>query len=459
MINSISFLNNTYNKNLDLSLKQPVKNIGSLYGVSSCSQTAPIFSGNVVAYSKINTVLSPSDEQKYTYLVNYLKDVPISANAESLSCTRQLDFLLKNGKLLAKSAHDSSTTLDNLYDMATKKRAENLNPKNIISNTLDILCNPRVVTQTFGDIPLHEKQAILAALPDDDPVKKDPSLMDVEASATCAAASNEVNFADKYPAEFSRWVSGLSSEDKAVMVDLKLNSLSKNPLEALTILKILDAQQESFSFDKARLKITTDKNAYIRAKIQDNYWDKGERNVVDVLIQSAIMHTGSQNAYDSLTDTPAGLIEVEKTFVESVIKNKEITSLVYQKIDDDQNLIDYNCSFDKMQKHITDTIDAGDDVIIGYVLTNKTSGKTQSSLYNPKIDGEPNKVINGHEITIVDYKKDNYGKVTFVCVDTDDDNSKFVEYSADWLLPKLHHAGYPAKIVEKDEKEIMKNVA
>lgn len=458
MINSIGISNNItknpVSSKKQFDVKDTFNNPVSFKGANSS-----VSAQNVLAYSNINTSLSPTDSQKYAYLLSFLSDVPISLNSDNMSCAMQLNKLLKNGKLLSKSANDNSTTLDNLYEIATTKRAYDLNAKNIISNTLDILSNPRIVTQAFGDIPQHEKQAILDSLPEDDPIKKDPSLMDVEASATCAAASNEVNFADKYPAEFARWVSKLSGEDKAVYVDLKLNALSKNPLEAITILNILDAQKQGFSFNKVKLKVSTDKNAYIRAKIQDKYWDKGERNVVDVLIQSAIMHTGSQNTYNSLSDTPAGLIEVEKTFVESVIKNKEITSLVYQKIDDDQNLVGYNCSFEKMQQHILDTIDAGDDVIIGYVLTNETSGKTKSPMYNPKTDGQPNKVINGHEITIVDYKKDANGKVTFVCVDTDDDDPRFIEYSADWLLPKLHHAGYPAQIVEKDEKEIMKNVA
>ena len=62
------------------------------------------------------------------------------------------------------------------------------------------------------------------------------------------------------------------------------------------------------------------------------------------------MQLGSQNTYNSLIDARGGkfntnsqgLIEIEKTFVESLIKDKEITSLVYQKIDDDQNLLCYN---------------------------------------------------------------------------------------------------------------------
>ncbi len=444
--------------------------------VNSCVNSASFNSGNVLTAQKklsftasipvfLNTSLTDSDRKKYTYLLDFMKNYPISQNAEGLSCSKQLELLLKNGKLLSRSKSDNSTTLDNLYSIATEKRAFNLNQRNLISNVLDVLTNPRVVSQTFGDIPISEQRNIITSLNIDDPAKTNPSLMNVTASGTCAAASNEVNLADKYPAEYARWVSKLSSEDKALYLDINLSSISKNPLEAITIINLLEAQKVSMDFNKVKIKVNTDENAYIRAQIQDKYWDKGERNVANVLVQSAIMQLGSQNTYNSLIDARGGkfntnsqgLIEIEKTFVESLIKDKEITSLVYQKIDDDQNLLGYNCSFDKMKKHIKDTIDSGEDVIIGYVLTNETSGRTASRYYNPKADGKPNKIINGHEITIVGYKYDANGNMFFVCVDTDDDNINFVEYSADWLLPKLHHAGYPAQIVAADEEEIIKN--
>ena len=444
--------------------------------VNSCVNSASFNSGNVLTAQKklsftasipvfLNTSLTDSDRKKYTYLLDFMKNYPISQNAEGLSCSKQLELLLKNGKLLSRSKSDNSTTLDNLYSIATEKRAFNLNQRNLISNVLDVLTNPRVVSQTFGDIPISEQRNIITSLNIDDPAKTNPSLMNVTASGTCAAASNEVNLADKYPAEYARWVSKLSSEDKALYLDINLSSISKNPLEAITIINLLEAQKISMDFNKVKIKVNTDENAYIRAQIQDKYWDKGERNVANVLVQSAIMQLGSQNTYNSLIDARGGkfntnsqgLIEIEKTFVESLIKDKEITSLVYQKIDDDQNLLGYNCSFDKMKKHIKDTIDSGEDVIIGYVLTNETSGRTASRYYNPKVDGKPNKIINGHEITIVGYKYDANGNMIFVCVDTDDDNINFVEYSADWLLPKLHHAGYPAQIVAADEEEIIKN--
>ncbi len=442
--------------------------------VKPAQQSSPFLDKYVTKLSKITnptissaTFLNDSDKQKYEFLLNILKNEEPSLNSYGVTPNKQLEMLLKSGKLLSKSNNDNSTTLDNLYDIASKERNWGLSSVNLIKNTLDILLNPRTITQTFGDIPLNEKSGILRELDDSDEVKQNPSLMNVSASGTCAAAAIEVNLADNYPAEFARWVSKLSSKDDELYLNVKLSSLSKNKLDAITILDLLEAQKVSFDFDKVKIKIDLDKNASIRAKIQDKYWDMGERNVADVLIQSAIMQLGSQNTYNSLADVRGGkfnsnsqgLIEIEKTFVESLIKDKEITSLVYQKIDDDQNLIGYNCSFGMMQKHLINALDNGNDVIVGYVLTNQTAGRTTSNYYNPETDGAPNKVINGHEITIVGYKVENNGKVKFVCIDTDDDNNNFVEYSSDWLLPKLHHAGYPASQVEEDEKVISRNAA
>ena len=438
----------------------------------SFAATNPVSNQNLKQITKTSvinqpqTALNQEQQQKYIKLLDVLKNLQPSPNSFGLTPSKQLDVLLRSGKLLAKSNHDKSTTLDNLYNMATTQRVQGLDNTTLLTNTLDILTNPRIVTQTFGDIPNELKPKIVEHLKDGDSVKENPSEMNVYASGTCAAASIEVTMADKYPAEFARWVSELSSPKKQVMLNVKLDSLSKNTPEAVNILNILQAQKTNFSYQNVNVKVDADENAYIRAYVQSKYWDKGERNVADVLVQSAIMKLGSQNTYNSLNDVragqfnanPQGLIELEKTFVESLIKNKEITSLVYQKIDDEQNLVGYNCSFDKIQKHILDTIDSGDNVILGYVLTNETAGNTAAPGYNPRQHGAKNKVINGHEITIVDYEKNKNGKITFTCVDTDDDSQETIKYDADWLLPKIHHAGYPAHIVAADEAEIMKNM-
>ena len=44
------------------------------------------------------------------------------------------------------------------------------------------------------------------------------------------------------------------------------------------------------------------------------------------------------------------------------------------------------------------------------------------------------------------------------CNDTDDNYNGLIEYSADYLIPKIHHAGYPAKIVEADYDRITNEV-
>ena len=86
-----------------------------------------------------------------------------------------------------------------------------------------------------------------------------------------------------------------------------------------------------------------------------------------------------------------------------------------------------------MKKHITSAIDQGENVIIGYTQVDRD-----------------NIIVNGHEITIVNYEKDKDGKLTFICNDTDDNKSKPIKYSEDFLLPKIHHASLPQKIVEND---------
>ena len=244
-----------------------------------------------------------------------------------------------------------------------------------------------------------------------------------------------------------------------------MSALSKNTLDAITFLNLFETKTKNLNFDYANLSIKPDNGAYVRAQVQNGNWDKGERTIVDVLMQSTLMQLGSQNSYDSLTDirggkfstNPQGLAETEKTFIESIIENNEKLSIRYQKVDDNQNLVGWECDFNKIQDHIIQNLNTGEDVIIGYVLTNETSGRINEAGYVNTPDNAPNKIINGHEITIVDYKQDKDGKITFICNDTDDDNPNLIEYSADYLIPKIHHAAYPVKIIEQDLKQIEAN--
>lgn len=124
-----------------------------------------------------------------------------------------------------------------------------------------------------------------------------------------------------------------------------------------------------------------------------------------------------------------------KTFTESVVEDKNKISVTYQTVDDNARLIGYETDFDTMKRQISDALKLGENVIIGYTQINPD-----------------NEIINGHEITIIGEKYDKNGKLIYICNDTDDDIPNAVEYSAEYLLPKIHHAGLPQEVVKDDVK-------
>lgn len=426
---------------------------------------SPYEKGCLLPYNLANVVqmrtnLQTEKENKmHLELLNALNGSDYrKSQQDGVLISKKMDNLLKSGKLLSRESNDGSTTLENLYNILNSPRCSGLDSLKIIAQTIDVLYNPSIVTQNFGDIPDSVKSEVLQKTDIDPEIQANPSLMNVEGSGTCVAASVEFHMANKHPAEFARWISGLTSKNQEVIQKVRLEALSKNILDAVTFLDIFEAKQKNFNFEYTTLSIKPDDGAYIRAQVQNKFWDKGERTIIDVLMQSALMQLGSQGSYNSLTDiragkfsaNPQGLVETEKTFIESVVENNEKLSIRYQKVDDNQNLVGWVSDFDKYKKHIIDTLNAGEDVIIGYVLTNETSGKTKKPDYVNTPDNAPNKIINGHEITIVGYRTDRNGKTIFICNDTDDDNPNLVEYSADYLIPKIHHAAYPVSIIEDD---------
>ena len=102
-------------------------------------------------------------------------------------------------------------------------------------------------------------------------------------------------------------------------------------------------------------------------------------------------------------------------------------------VDENARLVGYETDLATTKRHLIEALDEGENVILGYTQTDAN-----------------NIILNGHEITVVDYKTDSKGRVTFICNDTDDNNPRPIEYSEDYLLPKIHHAALPQHIVEKD---------
>ena len=402
--------------------------------LSNPINSLPFNSSNRVL-NKRTELASADEKQKYNELLKF-----VDKNTK-----KQLELLLKSGILLNCESNDHSTVLDNLYKMATTPRAQGLSKDGILKDTIDTIAYPFIITQQFGDIPSSYRQRALAANTDGETnlvkhfvAKND---IDVEHSGTCVAASIEFNLAEKMPAEFVRFAEGLSSPSMSVKKEIKLRNLADHALDAIWLLNAFEIPYETNSFDRALLTFAPDKNAIIRAQIQTTDRDPLERSPLDVLMQSTFMQVASQQSYNTLTDrrlgkfnqNDKGLIEFEKTFTESVVEDKSKLSVTYQTVDENARLIGYETDFDTMKKHLLTALDMGENVIIGYTQVDQN-----------------NIIINGHEITIIGYKHSPEGKLIFICNDTDDNQTKPVEYTEDYLLPKIHHAALPESIVADD---------
>ncbi len=454
----------------------------STSGVTAPRASAPTaavkFTGNILPFkhnkeaaqttplASINTALRTNEEQKmYTELmsaVNASKSGDLSVLPQKYTQAQKLEVLLKNGKLLDNRSNDGSTTLENLYKTLNAPRLNGLSNVKIINQTIDAIFDPAIITQKFGDIPTEVSDLILLNPQTPEEIKENPNSINVANSGTCVATSIEFHMANKHPAEFARWVQNLSSPQLSVEQTIDISSLSKNFLDAIWLLDTFKLKSTQFNFERAKLDLKPDEQVASRVMLQNDYQDPGERSMIDVLMQSTIMNVGSQGTYNSLIDerkgdfseSPQGLIEFEKTFVESIIENNEKISIVYQKVDENQVITGYKCDFGRIEGHIRKAIKSGEDVIVGYVLTEKDVKEYRKT--NPgfmpdcQLTGEDNKIVNGHEITIVDVKKGSDGETVFVCNDTDDEKDNFIEYSASYLLPKIHHAGYPASLVDQE---------
>ena len=156
-----------------------------------------------------------------------------------------------------------------------------------------------------------------------------------------------------------------------------------------------------------------------------------------------MMQLGSQQTYDSITDKrdpnawteeDGGLIDFEKTYVESIMENKNTTSVIYQKVDENGKLAGYEKDFATIKKELMDTLAMGHNIIIGYTWPDPDNGNR----------------LSGHEITIVGTKTGKNGETIFICQDSDDDVDKPIEMSESFLLPAIHHAGLPEEIASRD---------
>ena len=107
-------------------------------------QTAPNFRAEFV---------SKDEQKKYTTLLNMTDK----------NSRKNLEVLFKKGVLLNSDSNDSSSVLDNLYKIATTERARGLSNLSLLSDTINTLANPFIITQQFGDIPSEYRDQALKA--------------------------------------------------------------------------------------------------------------------------------------------------------------------------------------------------------------------------------------------------------------------------------------------------------
>ncbi len=386
----------------------------------------------------VRTQLVTSDEKK--------KYKEISKELSS-GYRKKLDYALKSGILLKNNSDDKSSVLDNLHKILKEERDPGLDGRTIVQECLDIINNPYVITQTCEDIPKEYKLPVIGLITNlsenMNEIKETSQALDEMHTGTCPTASIEFDLATKNPAEFFRIVEGLTSPKNEAYKVIDMDSLSEKTLDAVWLLNKFKTPHEIVDFNKAVILLKPDENAIIRARIQNNHRDKGERSIIDVLMQSTMMQLGSQQTYDSLTDRRepnawteenGGLIEFEKTYVESVMENKNTISVIYQTVDENGRLKGYEKDFDTIKKELLDTLHMGYNVIIGYTWP----------------DPENDNKLAGHEITIVGYKTAPNGELIFICQDSDDGLDAPVEMPESFLIPSIHHAGIPEEIATRD---------
>ena len=388
-------------------------------------------------------IQNPDQNKKYKELQNF-------ADPQT---KKRLQNLLKTGRLLNSNSNDSSTTLDNLHKIASTPRYTGLDSRVILSETVKEIENPFLITQRFGDIPPQFSSQIVEyekKLKSNNQETQGFTLnsqdYNVEYSSTCPAASMQFNLADKKPAEYARIAAGLTSAEGEFVKRVPYGNISPSMLESLELLKDFNVKvkKPADSWNHIDVIVKPDNNAMIRAQIQNNYKDPNERSSIGVLMQSAFMNLASQDSYNSLTDkrfgkfsiNNDGLTEFEKNFLESIMDDEPKISIVYQNIDENQKLQGYNFDFKSTEDHLLQSISSGSNIIIGII----------------EFD-ENNTVIGGHEMTVIGAKKDFKGNTSFICNDTDDDYSGPIVISAKDLVPKIHHAGVPAKLVELPAQE------
>lgn len=370
----------------------------------------------------------------------------------SKTSKKGLVYLLNNNVLFDNNSNDKSSVLANLYKIATTKRANGLSNEIVLDETIRELCNPYSIEQKFGTFSrkeinqlLKNKERLYVKTQSENPINNNINSYTLNPfSNCCVAASMEFNLASKHPAEFVRMVENVTSEQMTIYKKVHLDSMSDSIINSINDLVDFKVDFENENLDYVTVMMKPDKNAIIRATKQAASKKHGERSCIDVLLQSTFMSLGTQNTYNSLTDTNdsvfsadgRGLTAIEKNFVEQIVEDKNKVTITYQLIDDN-NILQDKGDYNQKVEHLVQSLNHGSNVIVGITYWDKN-----------------NRVTNGHELTVVGYKNNPNNELVFILNDTDDEYQKPIEMKAKDLIPRIHHAGIPGELLSSEFKNI-----
>ena len=334
---------------------------------------------------------------------------------------KKLETILNEGYLLLNNSNDSSSILDNLYKICTNQRARGLSNKNILKNCIDILENKYIITQIAEDMPEKYRNNFVKNVKesdwnfDNDTINK---RLNHFCTSTCAATSLEFDLVSQKPAEFFRIVEGITSSKMEVKIKLKNQDLER--------IKLFKTPYEVVE-DGIIVTLAPDKNALLRAQMQNDNYNANERSMIDVLMQSTIMQLGSSQTYDSILDKrkvnqltceTEGLINLETEYAKSILLDCDNCNEIYTNIDKGK-VIDHNSN--KAKKDLDKALAQGKVVTIGYIFGS---------------DG----ALGGHEIVVVGKTKNLKNEEFYICQDSDDFQSKPILMESEYLLNQIHHA-------------------
>ncbi len=149
--------------------------------------------------------------------------------------------LLKSGRLMDISVSDQQSTLAHLYSIVTTPRAQSLDAKTILEDTVRLLDHPETVTQKFGTLTQNNIQALVnyyhSGLGPKITQPLSLKMLQVNSSATCVASSVMFYMLHREPSEFVRQVSQLSSPRLAFYQKVSASELSpEDPSQAAQII-------------------------------------------------------------------------------------------------------------------------------------------------------------------------------------------------------------------------------